>query len=51
MTPKALVRAWVEAFDRGDAAALAGLYHEDAINHQAVQAPVHGRAASGGPDP
>ncbi|WP_337996371.1 nuclear transport factor 2 family protein [Oleispirillum naphthae] len=45
MTPKDLVRAWVAAFNRGDADALAALYHEDAINHQVAQEPVAGRDA------
>ena len=45
MTPKELVRVWVEAFNRGDAGALAALYAEDAVNHQVAEAPVHGRAA------
>ena len=43
--PKEVIRSWVEAFNRGDAEALAALYAEDAINHQVVQEPVHGRAA------
>ncbi|MGE0746234.1 MAG: nuclear transport factor 2 family protein [Rhodospirillales bacterium] len=45
MRPKEVVRAWVAAFNRGDAAALAALYHEDATNHQVALEPVHGRAA------
>ena len=45
MTPKELVRDWVEAFNRADAEALAALYAEDAVNHQVAEAPVHGRAA------
>jgi limonene-1,2-epoxide hydrolase len=44
-TPKEVVRAWVEAFNRGDADALAQLYAEDAVNHQVVREPVCGRAA------
>lgn len=43
--PKATVRAWVEAFNRGDAEALAALYAEDAVNHQVVTDPIAGRAA------
>tara|TARA_R110000782_G_scaffold78276_6_gene155300 strand:+ start:59225 stop:59584 length:360 start_codon:yes stop_codon:yes gene_type:complete len=45
MTPKHLVEVWVERFNAGDIAALAALYHEDAINHQVPQDPVQGRAA------
>lgn len=43
--PKAVIRTWVDAFNRGDAEALAALYTEDAVNHQVVQDPVQGRAA------
>ena len=45
MTPKELVQAWVEAFNRGDADALASLYDESAVNHQVPEDPVEGRAA------
>lgn len=45
MTPKALVETWVARFNAGDAAGLAALYAEDAVNHQVVQDPVVGRAA------
>ena len=45
MTPRQLVERWVERFNAGDAAGLAALYHEDAVNHQVVQDPVEGRAA------
>jgi len=45
MQPRELVRAWVDAFNRADAAALAGFYSEDAINHQVAESPVQGRAA------
>ena len=45
MTPKQLVRAWVEAFNRADADALAAFYTDDATNHQVAEAPVHGREA------
>lgn len=44
-SPKEVVRAWVETFNRGDADALAAFYHEDAVNHQVAQAPVEGREA------
>ncbi|MCO5167910.1 MAG: ester cyclase [Planctomycetes bacterium] len=45
MEPRAIVRRWVEQFNAGDAAGLAALYHEDAVNHQVVTDPVVGRAA------
>jgi len=44
-SPRELVRAWVEAFNRGDADALAAFYAEDAVNHQVAEAPVTGREA------
>jgi limonene-1,2-epoxide hydrolase len=45
MEPRELVQAWVEAFNRADASALAELYAEDAVNHQVAQHPVRGRSA------
>lgn len=47
MSPKVIVKAWIEAFNRGDAAALAALYAENAINHQVAERPVEGRDAIG----
>ncbi|WP_257309359.1 nuclear transport factor 2 family protein [Geothrix fuzhouensis] len=44
-TPKQLVAVWVEAFNRGDAAALAAMYHVEAVNHQVTETPVVGRPA------
>lgn len=44
-TPKALVAAWVESFNRRDVDALAAFYAEDAVNHQVAEAPVRGREA------
>ena len=45
MEPREIVTAWVEAFNRGDAAALASLYSDDATNHQVAEQPVTGRSA------
>lgn len=45
LTPKQLVTAWVEAFNRRDVAALAAMYADDAVNHQVAEAPVAGREA------
>lgn len=45
LAPRALVQAWVEAFNRADGDALAGFYAEDAVNHQVAEAPVAGRQA------
>eukprot|EP01034_Spumella_vulgaris_P002377 gene2376-3091_t len=45
MTPKQLVQEWVRRFNAADIEGLAALYAEDAINHQVVMEPLHGRAA------
>jgi len=45
VTPREVVRAWVAAFNAGDADALAELYAETATNHQVVRAPLEGRDA------
>jgi limonene-1,2-epoxide hydrolase len=45
MSPRELVTAWVEAFNRADVDALASLYAEDAVNHQVAESPVAGREA------
>jgi limonene-1,2-epoxide hydrolase len=45
MSPKEIVKAWIEAFNRADAAALGALYAENAINHQTPERAVEGRAA------
>ena len=39
------MQAWVDAFNRADADALAAFYTESAINHQVAEAPVEGREA------
>ena len=45
LSPSSLVSAWVAAFNRQDVDALAGMYAEDAVNHQEAEAPVVGREA------
>lgn len=45
MEPRELVQAWVDAFNRADAVALAAMYSEDATNYQVAEEPVVGRAA------
>ncbi len=45
MRPREVVRAWVKAFNRADADALAAFYEEGAVNHQVAEQPVEGRAA------
>ncbi len=41
--PQHVVQAWIAAFNRGDADALAAMYAEDATNHQVAEQPVTGR--------
>lgn len=45
MQPKDIIVKWVEAFNAGDAHALAEFYHRDAINHQVANDPVVGKEA------
>lgn len=45
LRPKEVVFQWVDAFNRQDTEAIAGLYHEDAVNHQVANEPVAGREA------
>lgn len=45
MSPKQTVREWIARFNAGDVAGLAALYAVDAVNHQVVAEPLHGRAA------
>lgn len=43
MTPKELVRVWIERFNAGDSEGLVALYAPDAVNHQVVTGPLVGR--------
>ena len=45
MTPRELIRRWVEHFNAGDAEALAALYADEAVNHQLTHEPVKGKEA------
>ena len=45
LRPRAVVEAWVAAFNRADVDALAAMYAEDAVNHQVAESPVAGREA------
>ena len=45
MTAKSIVEMWVEAFNSGNADAIAEFYSEDAINHQVAELPVVGKEA------
>lgn len=44
-SPRQVVQAWVEAFNRADVDRLASFYADTAVNHQVVQDPIRGRAA------
>ncbi|MEO1040012.1 MAG: nuclear transport factor 2 family protein [Pseudomonadota bacterium] len=44
-TPRAIVTAWVKAFNAGDIDRLTALYHQDAVNHQVAYEPLEGRTA------
>jgi len=44
-TPKEVVQAWVDAFNRADVEALGELYAEGATNHQVMWEPLKGRSA------
>ncbi len=43
MSPKQLLSRWIDFFNKADAAGLAELYHDDAINHQVANEPVEGK--------
>lgn len=43
MTPKQLLQRWVELFNQYDADGLAGLYHENCVNHQIASGKFEGR--------
>lgn len=45
MTPRELIRRWVEHFNARDVDGLAAMYHVDAVNHQVALEPVVGRDA------
>ena len=44
-SPKDVVRAWVDTFNRADAKALAAFYADNAVNHQVMWDPLVGRDA------
>lgn len=45
MNPKELIKIWVRLFNEGNAAALAEMYHDDAVNHQVANEAVSGKSA------
>ncbi|MGD9850845.1 MAG: nuclear transport factor 2 family protein [Nitrospirales bacterium] len=45
MTPKQVVRKWIELFNAADIDGLGQLYAPEAVNHQVVMEPLRGRKA------
>jgi hypothetical protein len=45
MSPKEVLKKWIDAFNKADVTALVDLYHDDAINHQVANDPIEGKAA------
>jgi limonene-1,2-epoxide hydrolase len=45
MAPTELVREWIRRFNAADVDGIAMLYASDAVNHQVVMEPIHGRDA------
>lgn len=45
MEPTELLKAWVDAFNEGNAEKISEFYHENAINHQVANEPIKGKAA------
>jgi len=43
MSPKEIIKSWVELFNKADAEGIVELYHEDAVNHQVANKPVYGK--------
>lgn len=45
MTPKEVLGKWIDCFNAADAAGIAELYADNAVNHQVANEPVEGKAA------
>lgn len=45
MKPGEIIRTWIKHFNNADAAALAELYADNAVNHQVPNEPVEGKEA------
>ena len=45
MTPKEVLKIWIDAFNNADVETISELYDQDAINHQVVNQPVVGKHA------
>ena len=44
MTPKSILSQWVDAFNCADVEKISGFYADNAVNHQAANEPVVGKA-------
>jgi limonene-1,2-epoxide hydrolase len=45
MTPREVIKKWVEAFNSADPESIAEFYSENAVNHQVPESIVEGKAA------
>lgn len=45
MSPKEIVKQWVESFNKRDANAISEFYSEDAVNHQVAEKQIIGKQA------
>ena len=45
MTPKEVLREWIDCFNAADASRIVELYADDAVNHQVANEPIAGKAA------
>lgn len=45
MTPKEILKKWIDAFNKADLEAISELYADNAINHQVANDPVVGKSA------
>ena len=45
MKPKEIAKEWLECYNRGDADALSGFYHKDAVNDRVADTRLTGRDA------
>lgn len=45
MSPKEVLKEWIDLFNKADAKAISELYHEDAVNHQVANNPIVGKPA------
>jgi hypothetical protein len=43
MSPREIIKNWVDAFNKADVDALMGFYSYDAVNHQVANEPIQGK--------